>query len=309
MTSALYYKPSNKCSASLALALPLCVVAAYPFAWLYAWICYYIPEIIINFFASFGYAMVIAALVAVAAEVGNARNPWLMAVGAWVVGTAAWYLQWACWWNMVVHDAPRGPLDPAEVSSISVAMHPRWMLEQMGYLYHRGAWEFHHVTISGGFDVVGWLAEYLLIVGIPIYLGYSIAASPYCEGTRRRAKSKEIPARLQFIKDCPTLVSRAELQPDALPQLLELALPLDDDYAHLTIEVCGVGEDNFASLDNVTVKWKDGKADKTTHHVFQYLRISYATATALIEKWSGPEHVHDKPKRARKPKKAAVPSE
>ena len=291
MASALYYKPSNKCSASLALALPVCVVVAFPFAWLYAWICYNIPEIIINVFATFGYAMVIAALVAAAAEVGNSRNPWLTAAGGWAVGTAAWYLQWACWWNMIVHDSPRGSLDPAQVSSLSVAMHPRWMLEQMGYLYHRGAWEFHHVTISGGFDVAGWLAEYLFIVSIPIYLGYTIAASPYCEGTRRRAKSKEIPARLQFIKDCPTLVGRAGLQPDALTNLLQLASPLDDDYAHLTIDVCGVGEDNFASLDNISVKWKDGKPDKSTHHVFQYLRISYATAQTLIEKWSGPEHV------------------
>jgi len=302
-----YYQPSNKCSPMFAIYVLCCIGFAYPFAWLYAWLCDAVSDVFLDFLATMGFSFSLAILIAIAAEKGHSRNPLLTAFGGWLIATAAWYEQWACWWNFTVHQAPpAGGGGAANIDSVGIAMHPDWMLDQLQILYHRGAWNFDGFSISGIFAVGGWLLEYLLIISCPIFVGYFVAGKPYCEGKHQRAKTKEMPAHLQFVGDIAAFVKHAEAQPEALEHLLKPAAPSATNYSRLKVEVCGVGEDSFATVDNLSFKFENGKKEKSVDNVLTYLRIPFSVGQSMIEKW-GETDKADRKKKANKTDKAEKP--
>ncbi|MBV8465422.1 MAG: APC family permease [Burkholderiales bacterium] len=285
MDPALYYRPSGRISPMVLPALLASIVGIWPFAWLYAWICDNIPFIYLDVFATLGYSIVAACFVYMAAAIGKARNPIIMGVLGWLFATIAWYVQWACWLNIVVHEHPADlPLEIAQANSMVFSVHPEWIFAFMASLLKHGAWTFRSLHVSGIISAICWVAEYVIIISFPIYLGYMVAGSPYCEGEQHRANEKEMKLRFKLIEDTAEFVRQAEAEPDALSHLLKRAHDDVHDHAKLTIWVCGEGEDCYATVENVTHTWKDGKRKEEETLVLRYLRISWQAAQVYLHK-------------------------
>jgi hypothetical protein len=128
------------------------------------------------------------------------------------------------------------------------------------------------------------VVEYGLIIACPIWVGYSVAGSPYCEGELHRADEKKMKQKFKLIEDVAQFVQQAEAERDALEHLLKRMRSEDHHFAQLTVWICGEGEDGFASVENVVVKWEDGKRKTDETMILQYLRISWKAAQAFVEK-------------------------
>lgn len=293
----MYYKPSGKFSPLAFAYLGLISAIGFPLlALAYAYASWYIPFIYINLLVIVVMALGVGFLSSVfVVRLGKMRNPILAAVMGALSGLIALYFAWAIWLGLVL-----GANDFVGVGSFGVvtssvewwqvfalAKSPGAMMELIGIVNEVGTWGTGDTAVSGIFLTLVWVVEALAFIGVPVFLNYTMASSPFCEEENKWFEEEELPP-MTFIQDPRSLVSKLEKgQEDPFGDIvLDTGLR---DHSVFTIHYSGKGQ-SYLSIENKVHKLDEkGKSEWNAKQVVTNIAIGASTVALLLNKAVTPQ--------------------
>jgi hypothetical protein len=124
-------------------------------------------------FITAGYGFFTGLIVSVMLKQGKVRNTLLALLCGAISGVLAVYFAWSSYIHVHVAESP-------------LLCQPDQVINVMKVLYEHGAWQVRGTTITGIPLAIVWIAEFLIIAGINVLVGYgSVSDTPFCERSGR----------------------------------------------------------------------------------------------------------------------------
>lgn len=279
MENSLYYLPSGRLpSRVMTLTLACAAIVTIP-AWLYAWITIAAPLVVVDWFALFGFALLMGLAMAGVARLGKARNPvWMGRLGLGL-GTIGWYAQWAAW--VALSRSAGEATGSGVIDFVSLLGDPQQVYLSALALSDGQRRNVAGVDLDGGVLVAVWIVELVVLLAVPRMLAYWAAEEPFCEQTDRWTTVVELPRKFAFIEAPDAIIARLERHPDQLFSILE-ANPDEDPERFAVVALHRGGGDPYVSINNVQIERRGKNAKKTERIVVRHLRVPGADADQLI---------------------------
>ena len=256
-----YYAPSGRLPAQAIVAAAACALFVAIPAWLYAWLTFHSPLVLLNWLAMCVFAAVMGAAARLAARQGKARTPLWMGCLGLAIGIAGWYAHWAAWFAIA---------DVGGFTSLLGDPHAMWSYAML--LAGSEVRGIMGIQLDSSVLVAGWIVEFILLTSLPRSLARASAEEPFCESTNSWVTPCELPRKFAWIDEPDIAVHRLETAPGELFAVLgECRETAPARYSTVTL-YRGAG-DPFVSIDNVMIGHDGRQEKKTRHPVIAYLRL------------------------------------
>jgi hypothetical protein len=254
---AYYQESGGMTAAGLAAGIGGGLAAAVALAFVYSYINFYSPLLIVTMLCAAGYAFVLGASVAALFKWGKTRNSTVGMFVATVVTLASYYLCWAAWLSLV---ASRGGLD---VSSWALAADPLGLWEVLRAVNERGVWSIgghggshsNREAVSGVMLWLCWGGEALIVLaGAPWAAWKMLTSQPFCESCRTWC-AEEPGVALIRAAESDELRRRFEAKDFLYLKTLGPRAGGDTEWCRLDLHRCpGCGKTNTLSVTRAKLK-------------------------------------------------------
>lgn len=265
MNPSTYYRHSGQAPfGGVLLTLAGGVATAVILGAIYGFLIFWIPFIYINFFVTFGFALVLATAVGSLGMLGKIRNMSVLTVVALLVVLVAYYVHWSVWVGRMVEEQVTAPAELwAFVTTINMI----------------GPWSIFGWTPNGFSLWFIWLLEAVMIFGIGIIAARSVIDVPYCEVTRQWTTESILPDHFMPIEASASIES-----PLALMRALQPVSESPNAYTEVSIATADGSDLRCVSVASVTIEQdKDGKEETKKTNIVKNMLLDSASFGQLTQ--------------------------
>jgi len=181
------YRPSGIFDLQLLLSAHLITLAVgVLLAILYACAIRYNPFLYFNVLLAFGFATLLSRILTTRMEAGRMRNPVVGAAATLLTTGIILFISWEVWLFSILQAADRTDI------ALQVLLSPRELIHLVHTINEDGIWTVKRlselarsgsngITVSGPALTAIWVAEALIIIGLPTARVWGVAQTPFCE--------------------------------------------------------------------------------------------------------------------------------
>ena len=288
-----YYRPSGAAPiGGVLLTLALGVAAAFPIAFLYAFINHHDPILYLNILLAVGFGFVLGWVVSKGIHKFRIRNAFIALTIAVVVFAVAYVVHWFVYVSAVIVDwETDAPYDVLLIARYALDLFeaPGTFLEILKEMNHEGIWSISSssgrssaTAVNGVFLTAIWIAEALVVFYNAVKKPLDETRKPYSERSEEWLKPQEMVLPIAFVANKAAFES--SLARNDYSALTTPLPPLSGNEAeaqelnHATVTLYNDPFDPCITVSNVTVKQKKKKTDVSTKAVVRYLKVSPSVA-------------------------------
>lgn len=280
----MYYTESGKIDPTRTILFGMLVILLLiGLSYIYNLLNNFIPILYANIFITIGYGMFIGILVKAWSYFGKVRNRRIVVLGALLFGLVANYTQWVDFIVTVYNDFNNS------FSDYLSALLGGWSIGDLLYavteINEYGTWALgfsSDLNVNGTLLGIVWIAEFLLILGLPLYMAFFQKVHPFAEDHNRFYERFVLNEKFIAIHSGKPIIEDLSQKPLEFIENLNSGLP--SLYSNFIMYYLPNAKFSYLDVEKVTIEAR-GKGKTRVTEIIDNLQIEAAQAKMILQKY------------------------
>lgn len=277
----MFYKESMKVNHfGLIISVGIGIILSLFLGYLYAMVTYAMPIIYVNILLTFGFGIILGYIVRILVKLTNNRNRRSRLIVGLVIGLFAMYFQWSAFILVLFQDG--FPTLHEFLANLHWITYPDNFIKAVADINHYGSWTAMGITFKGFVLTLIWIAEAVIIVGLPIISMLRLKPAPFSELLGRWYPKYTLYDDFESIAAVNKFVS--ELKDNALLAIKDLSGGEGIRYSKIHLFYHKDENVQYIAVDRIFVE-NQGRGKKRVEVVINNMAIDNESAQQIMDEF------------------------